>query len=257
MKTPPINYAWALAGAVAISLACSPIASAQSSNPTADTTQNSKTSDSTADQNSSTTGAPGAGTGTLDKTSSRDTTNSLDMNPSMAPTGSANQSGTKNPNPVAPDQTSASTSSRSDKMSDREFMLKAAQGGMTEVELGKLAQEKGSSSDVKEFGSHMVMDHSKANEELKAIAANKGVTLPSALDAKHQAAVDRLQHLSGPAFDRAYVKAMVKDHEKDAAEFRDASDSAQDPDVKNFAGNTLKMIDSHLADIKSIQSKMK
>ena len=254
MKTPVTN-AWAFAGAVAISLACSPLAFAQSSNPSADTTQNSKTTDSTADQNSATTGAPGTGAGTLDKTSSKSTTNSLDMNPSMAPTGSADQSGTKNPS----DQTSKmdTESSHSGKTSDREFMLKAAQGGMTEVAMGKLAQDKGSSSDVKEFGSHMVMDHSKANDKLKAIAAKKGVTLPSDLDAKHQAMVDRLQNMSGAAFDHAYVKAMVKAHEKDAAEFSDASDSAHDPALKDFAGDTLKMIKSHLADIKSIQSKMK
>ena len=127
---------------------------------------------------------------------------------------------------------------------------------MTEVELGKLAQQNGSSADVKQFGSHMVMDHSKANDELKALAAKKGITVPETLDAKHQAMVDRFNHLSGPAFDRAYVHAMVRDHEKDAAEFRAASNKAQDPDVKSFAGTTLKVIESHLSDIKSIQSKM-
>ena len=127
---------------------------------------------------------------------------------------------------------------------------------MTEVELGKLAQQKASSADVKQFGSHMVMDHSKANDELKAVAAKQGITVPEQLDAKHQAVVDRFSHLSGSAFDHAYVHAMVRDHEKDAAEFRQASTGAQDPDVKTFAGNTLTVIESHLSDIKSIQSKM-
>ncbi len=128
---------------------------------------------------------------------------------------------------------------------------------MTEVELGKLAQQNGSSADVKQFGSHMVMDHSKANSELKAIAEQKGVDVPASLDPKHQAVVDRFQHLSGSAFDEAYVHTMVKDHEKDVAEFREESTQAEDPKLKTFAENTLQVIETHLSDIKSIQSKMK
>ncbi len=103
----------------------------------------------------------------------------------------------------------------------------------------------------------MVADHSKADTDLKAVAEKKGVTVPQNLDAKHQAMVTRFQHLSGSAFDRAYVKAMVRDHEKDASEFREASTSAQDPAVKAFAGDTLKVIESHLSDIRSIQNNMK
>jgi putative membrane protein len=207
-----------------------------------------------ADKNSSTTGSPNVQAPTLDKTNSKDTTTALDKNPSTAPTDSADKSATKDPNSVPSDK--AMTASAPHRTSDKEFLVKAAEGGMTEVELGKLAQEKGSSADVKQFGSHMVMDHSKADAQLKEIAAKKGITVPSTLDAKSQATVDHLSSLSGPAFDKAYVHTMVKDHEKDAAEFRAESTSAQDPDVKTFAGDTLKVIETHLSDIKSIQGKM-
>jgi putative membrane protein len=102
----------------------------------------------------------------------------------------------------------------------------------------------------------MVMDHSRANDELKSLAQQKGVTVPSTLDHKHQAMVDHFRTLSGPAFDRAYVHNMVKDHQEDAAEFQKASTSAQDPDVKAFAGKTLNVIKSHLSDVQSIQEKI-
>jgi len=234
-----------------LSLALCPVLLAQ--NTTTDTTQNSKATDSTADQNSATTGTSTTPASGPHKTNSKDTTNSLDKNPSNASTDSANQAATKDPNGV-PDQTT--TASKSEPLSDKQFIINAAQGGMTEVELGKLAQEKASSSDVKQFGSRMIADHSKADDELKAVAAKKGITVPETLDSKHQAMVDHFSHLSGSAFDHAYVHAMVRDHEKDVAEFREASTEARDPDVKNFADNTLKVIESHLTDIKSIQSKM-
>src|SRR5437899_6655685 len=103
---------------------------------------------------------------------------------------------------------------------DNTWMTKAAQGGMAEVELGKLAQTQGSSDAVKQFGQRMVDDHTKANEELTRIAADKGITLPSGLDAKNQATKDRLSKLSGKDFDRAYMEDMVKDHRGDVAEFK-------------------------------------
>lgn len=261
MKTSPIKFKPVLAGLAVIALAFSPVLRAQ----TADTTSNSKTLNSSGapDNNSATTGAPSDQTGTLDRTNSKDTADSLDKNPSTAPTDSATTSTTKDPSdattPADKEQKEAkSTASTEPKgTTDQQFILKAAQGGMTEVELGKLAQQNGSAADVKQFGSRMVTDHSKADADLKSLADKKGVTVPTTLDARHQAMVDKFQHLSGPAFDKAYVHAMVKDHEKDAAEFRQVSTSSQDPDVKAFAGDTLKVIESHLSDIKSIESTMK
>src|SRR5512140_2380360 len=95
--------------------------------------------------------------------------------------------------------------------SDQVFVKKAAVGGMAEVELGTLAKDKASSDQVKQFANRMVTDHGKANDELKTLAQNKNITLPTDLDAKHKAVRDRLSKLSGEQFDRAYMQAMLKD----------------------------------------------
>jgi len=129
---------------------------------------------------------------------------------------------------------------------DRKFMMNAAQGGMAEVELGRLASQKASNSGVKDFGQKMVTDHSKANSELQTIAAQKGVTLPTDLDAKDRSEMDRLSKLSGESFDKAYMDYMAKDHRKDVSEFEKQVSSAKDPDVKNFASKTLPTLKEHL-----------
>jgi putative membrane protein len=139
---------------------------------------------------------------------------------------------------------------------DKSFVMKAAQGGMTEVQLGQIAADKGGTQDIKDFGSKMVTDHGKANDELKSIASSKGITLPSTLDSKHQAMVDKMSAKSGADFDKAYVAAMVKAHEKDDALFSKEASSGDDADIKAFAAKTDQVIKMHLAMIKDIQSKM-
>ena len=129
---------------------------------------------------------------------------------------------------------------------DQSFVMKAAKGGMAEVELGKLAQDKGSSEQVKSFGKRMADDHGKANDELQTLAKNKNITLPTELDPKDQALKDRLSKLSGASFDRAYMTAMVTDHRKDVSEFKRESMSAKDPDIKAFASKTLPTLEDHL-----------
>jgi putative membrane protein len=136
--------------------------------------------------------------------------------------------------------------------SDRKFMDKAAQGGMAEVELGQLAQQNGQSADVKAFGKRMVDDHSKANDQLKQLAAQKGVSLPTSLDSKDQATKDKLSKLQGAAFDKAYMKDMVADHKQDVAEFKHESMAAHDPDLKSWAGQTLPTLQSHLQEAEKI-----
>lgn len=140
--------------------------------------------------------------------------------------------------------------------SDREFMTKAAVGGMAEVELGRLASQKGVSNDVKTFGKHMVDDHSKANDELKQLASQKSVTLPTDLDAKHKETVDRLSKLNGAAFDNAYVSEMVRDHTEDVSEFEKQANQGQNSDVKGWAAKTLPTLRSHLQMIRDVDTKM-
>jgi putative membrane protein len=138
---------------------------------------------------------------------------------------------------------------------DRQFVKKAAQGGMAEVELGQLATEKAASPEVKQFGQRMVDDHTKANDQLKQVASEEGVTVPDKLDAKDAATKARLEKLSGKAFDRAYMHDMVLDHTKDVSEFRMEAKNASDPAVKNFAKETLPTLESHLKEAKSIAPK--
>lgn len=140
---------------------------------------------------------------------------------------------------------------------DRKFMMKAAIGGMAEVKLGQLATQQGTSENVKQFGQRMVDDHSKANEQLKQLAASKNVTLPTDLDAKNKAVYDRLAKLHGAAFDSAYIKDMVKDHTEDVAEFKKASAQCQDPDLKAFASSTLPTLQEHLQMARSLRSNKK
>jgi putative membrane protein len=138
---------------------------------------------------------------------------------------------------------------------DKQFIKKAAQGGLAEVQLGQLATEKADSPDVKQFGQKMVDDHSKANDQLKQVASNKGVTVPDKLSAKDAATKARLEKLSGKAFDRAYMRDMVTDHTKDVSEFRTEAKTAKDPDVKSFASQTLPTLQDHLKQAKSIAPK--
>lgn len=140
---------------------------------------------------------------------------------------------------------------------DRQFMIKAAEGGKAEVELGQLAQEKASSPEVKEFGQRMVTDHSQANDQLKQVAAQKGVTLPDKLNAKDRATKARLEKLSGVAFDRAYMKDMVMDHAGDVREFKMEAKTAKDTDLKNFVSQTIPTLEDHLKQAKSIAPKPK
>ena len=140
---------------------------------------------------------------------------------------------------------------------DTDFMTRAAQGGMAEVELGKLASTKAQSAEVKKFAQMMVNDHSKANEELKALAAKKNFSMPTRLDEKHQSLLDKLNGLSGAEFDKAYVEAMVDDHEEDVELFKDETEDGKDAEVKAFAAKTLPTLQTHLETIKGIQSKMK
>lgn len=129
---------------------------------------------------------------------------------------------------------------------DHSFVEKAAMGGMAEVELGNLAQQKASSEEVKQFASRMVQDHGKANDELKQIASAKSIQLPTALDKKHRADIDRLGKMSGAQFDRAYMSHMVDDHKKDIADFKKEASGGKDSELKAFASKTLPTLEEHL-----------
>ena len=130
--------------------------------------------------------------------------------------------------------------------SDQAFLDETAKGDLAEVKLGQLAMKKGSSPTIKDFGQRMVADHGKANDELGKIAAKKNYPMPNELTGKQQATYDKLSKLSGPAFDKAYMDAMVKEHDHDVKAFkREASTTGLDPDLQSFAKQTLNVIEEH------------
>jgi putative membrane protein len=129
---------------------------------------------------------------------------------------------------------------------DIEFILKAAEGGMAEVELGKVAQQQATSDEVKKFGQRMVEDHGKGGDELQSLARSRGITLPSDLPAKDKALRDRLTKLNGKTFDRTYMRNMVTDHRMDVAEFKKEATSGKDPEVKAWAAKMLPTLEDHL-----------
>lgn len=127
---------------------------------------------------------------------------------------------------------------------------------MMEVELGKMAADKGKNQQVKDFGNMMVTDHSKANDNLKDIASKKNIDVPASLTEDQRKDVDKLSKKSGSDFDKAYVDMMVDDHKKDVNAFKKASDKLTDNDLKTFATNTLPTLQKHLDAIQNIKTKM-
>lgn len=137
------------------------------------------------------------------------------------------------------------------------FAVEAASGGMMEVQLGELAQQKASSQRVKDFGAMMVRDHSKANDELKSLAGMKNITLPPAPGEDHMKHIEGLSKKSGREFDQDYMKMMVEDHQEDVNKFEKASQNSQDPDLQAFASKTLPVLRAHLDSAKSVQQSLK
>jgi putative membrane protein len=139
---------------------------------------------------------------------------------------------------------------------DASFYKNAAEGGIFEVEAGHLAQDKGNSQQVKDFGAMMIKDHSAANDKLQGIAASKNITLPTSASVSQIAAKAKLEVLSGDTFDKSYVKNQVKAHRDTIALFNKEISTGQDPEAKAFAKATLPTIQSHLKSIKAIAAGM-
>ncbi|MEO7120794.1 MAG: DUF4142 domain-containing protein [Ginsengibacter sp.] len=133
------------------------------------------------------------------------------------------------------------------------FAVGAADGGMLEVALGKIAAEKATNKEVKDFGEMMVKDHTKANDELKSIAAEKNITLPATISDDSQKKIADLNKESGKDFDKDYINAMVKDHKDDIDDFEKAAKDSTYPALQAFAVKTLPTLYKHLGAAKAIQ----
>lgn len=154
------------------------------------------------------------------------------------------------------DSTAAAPAITVDK-GDAEYAVAAANGGMAEVALGKLAQEKATNPKVKEFADMMVMDHGKANAELMALAKSKNITLPTTVSDDKQKEMTELSKKTGADFDKAYVDAMVDGHKKTIDLFEGETKDGKDADLKAFAGKTLPTIKMHLTHIQGIKDGLK
>jgi len=152
--------------------------------------------------------------------------------------------------------TSAQTGKSAVAAADLTFAKQAAMDGMAEVDLGKLAADKASNSDVKQFAQRMVDDHGKANDELKSWASSNNVTLPTEVNAQQKAMHDKLAKMSGDAFDRAYASHMVADHAKAVASFQHASKTAANADLKAWAAKTLPTLQEHHKMARDINAKV-
>lgn len=129
---------------------------------------------------------------------------------------------------------------------DTEFAVKAADASMLEIQLGELAQQKGSSPEVKSLGKMMVDDHSKASEELKALAQTKNISLPSTLSEDCQKKYNDIAEKTGQDFDEAYTEAMVKGHKDNIDNFKKEAEKGDDPDLKSWAAGKVSTLEHHL-----------
>lgn len=173
------------------------------------------------------------------------------QNPSQNPSQYPNQNPSQNPNRTPnqfPDQTGNQQSTRNTRNSqtDKTFIKKVAQINVDEQKLGEMAQQKGKSDAVKDFGKRMVDDHSNAESQLKDVAQKEGVTLPAHADSKASKLEQQLSAKSGAQFDQAYLKHMIAGHKKAIALLKQEIRSGSDPDVKSYAQNTLPTIQEHL-----------
>jgi putative membrane protein len=181
----------------------------------------------------------------------RDTTRSTDTT-EAAPTPGAEPSSAATPHQREVTQGGKTMKS----VTPESFASQAAVIGKAEIELGQLALKNSQNADVQKYAERMVKDHGAADKKLKAIAAKENLQLPQSLDAEHEALKTKLQSLKGEDFDRAYVNAMAKGHDKAVALFESASQQTQMPsDLKQFAASTLPTLEQHQEMAHSLHEK--
>ncbi len=142
------------------------------------------------------------------------------------------------------------------KENDAEFMVEAAELDMMEIELGKIALNS-TNAEVKAHGQMMIDEHTKAANEMKALAAAKGVTLPASLTEDGMEAAKKLRDKKAEDFNEAYIDMMVDNHEKAVTKFENNADRSDDPEIKAWATKTLAALRTHLEHSRALQEKIK
>jgi len=140
---------------------------------------------------------------------------------------------------------------------ERSFLKMAAMDNMTEIQMGKLAQTKSQDNKIQQYGQTLINDHQNAQDELKTLAQQYNVALPTQLDQTHQQEVNRMGNLSGAGFDRAFVQRAVTDHQKAVQQFQKMSQNATNSDVRQFASNTASVLEKHLDEAQNLEENAK
>ena len=130
--------------------------------------------------------------------------------------------------------------------SDKKFVHLALRGGNAEVKFGQLAAQKGKSEDVKQFGLKIANDHTKLGDQMKLIAQEEGIGVPDGITGRDKALEVKLSGLSGDAFDREFIKTMLRDHRKDLSEFQKEATSGNDTSIRHAANQAVQIIGEHL-----------
>jgi putative membrane protein len=189
---------------------------------------------------------------------SQSSASSMPQSDQQADTSSSSgkKSKSKKSNPDATNTNASTTNMRVPTRKDRIFMEKAAIGGLMEVDLGNAVKDKAQDPQVKDFANRMVTDHTKANDELKNLMSQKGLSAPTDLPAKDKATVDKIKSKSGADLDKSYMADMVKDHDKDVKEFQNEAKNGDDPDVKAWAAKTVTTLEDHDKQANEIAKKV-
>lgn len=154
-------------------------------------------------------------------------------------------------------QATAGPAAQPQKVDDKKFAKDAALGAMTNVELAKMAVQKAASPEVKQYGQKVVDEQTKANQQLKEVATKENISVPDALDTKQQSRIDKLSKLSGPNFDKAYLKNQLKDEESQVRDFTDEAKGGTDPVIKGFASSTLPSLQQQFEMAKNLNKSVK
>ena len=133
------------------------------------------------------------------------------------------------------------------------FIVKVANSGMAEVEMAKMAQDKGSTP-VKNLASMLVHDHSALNDQVKSLAAQKNIVLPDSISSDRRSMIDDLKKKSGKTFDRSFLEMMENGHKNSIDMFQDATSNVTDPDINSLAGKTLPTLRMHLDSVKAVKN---
>ena len=163
---------------------------------------------------------------------------------------------------TAADRPDTATSTYADRgktvsSNDRDFAMNAAEGGMAEVEMGRLAQQQSTNQGVKDYGKQLVDDHTKANDDLKDVASKEGIALPTVVNSKQRDTIDKLAKLSGAKFDKEFVKQAVDDHRNDISEFQKEANKGDNQSLRNFASSNLGTLQDHLNTAQTLSKSVK